>query len=98
MTSGWFDGAMTSAASSAQDKDKSILDHIHELVVEEKELRQAHAGRAMTDETRSRLTLLEGQLDQAWDLLRQRRAREEYDENPDETAERPVENVTKYLQ
>jgi hypothetical protein len=84
---------MTDAAA----RDRSILHHIDELVAEEKALRSAHAG-AMTDADRARLKELEGQLDQAWDLLRQRRAREEFDENPDESAERPVENVTKYLQ
>jgi translation elongation factor EF-Ts len=78
--------------------DKSVLDHIHDLVAEEKALRSAHAGVGMTDDDRARLKELQGQLDQAWDLLRQRRAREEYDEDPDESAERPVENVTKYLQ
>lgn len=78
--------------------DKSVLDHIHDLVAEEKALRSAHAGQALTDDDRARLQDLQGQLDQAWDLLRQRRAHEEYHENPDESAERPVENVTRYLQ
>ncbi len=86
------------AMSDAAAGDKSVLAHIDELVTEEKALRSAHAGTGMTETDRARLKELQGQLDQAWDLLRQRRAREEYDENPDESAERPVENVTKYLQ
>ena len=84
---------MTDAAAG----DKSVLAHIDELVAEEKALRASHPG-GLTDDDRARLKALEGQLDQAWDLLRQRRAHEEYHENPDESAERPVDNVTKYLQ
>ena len=52
--------------------DSDILQHIHALVAEEKELRAAHAGNGLRQEQRSRLASLEEQLDQAWDLLRQR--------------------------
>jgi hypothetical protein len=76
--------------------DKSLLDHIHELVEEEKQLRAAHRG--LSGEGRQRLDTLERQLDQYWDLLRQRRAREEFGENPDEAKERPVNEVEGYLQ
>ena len=76
--------------------DKTILDHIHQLVEEEKQLRAKNHGLAGDD--RARLQQLEQQLDQAWDLLRQRRAREEYDENPDDVQERSVNEVEGYLQ
>jgi hypothetical protein len=76
--------------------DKTILDHIHDLVAEEKQLRADHAGGLGTD--RQRLESLERQLDQAWDLLRQRRAREETGEDPDVAAERPIDEVESYLQ
>ena len=76
--------------------DKTILDHIHQLVAEEKDLRASHPG--LSSEDRLRLQHLEEQLDQAWDLLRQRRAREEYDENPDDVQERTVNEVEGYLQ
>jgi hypothetical protein len=76
--------------------DKSLLDHIHELVEEEKRLRAGHRG--LSSEDRQRLETLERQLDQYWDLLRQRRAREEFGENPDEAQERPVNEVESYLQ
>jgi Protein of unknown function (DUF2630) len=78
--------------------DKSILERIHELVAEEKRLRDSHAGRGLAGADRQRLELLERQLDQAWDLLRQRRAREEMGENPDEAKERPIDEVESYLQ
>ena len=76
--------------------DKSLLDHIHELVDEEKRLRAGHRG--LNGEDRQRLDAVERELDQLWDLLRQRRAREEFGENPDEAKERPVSEVEGYLQ
>ncbi len=76
--------------------EKSMLSHIHELVDEEKRLRAAHRG--LSGEDRRRLETVERELDQCWDLLRQRRAREEFGENPDEARERPVNEVEGYLQ
>ena len=78
--------------------DKSILEHISELVAEEKKLRDSHRGQGLGGDDRNRLESLERQLDQAWDLLRQRRAREELGENPDEAKERPIDEVESYLQ
>jgi hypothetical protein len=76
--------------------DKSLLEHIHELVEEEKQLRASHRGLSGTD--RQRLESVERELDQLWDLLRQRRAREQIGENPDEAKERSVDEVESYLQ
>ena len=76
--------------------DKTILDHIHDLVEEEKQLRAAHHG--LTSDDRVRLQHLEEELDQAWDLLRQRRAREDTGEDPDSAHERSVNEVEGYLQ
>jgi hypothetical protein len=76
--------------------DKSLLSHINELVEEEKRLRTAHRGLSGGD--RRRLQTVEQQLDQCWDLLRQRRAREEFGEDPDAAKERPVNEVEGYLQ
>jgi Protein of unknown function (DUF2630) len=78
--------------------DKTILDHIDELVAEEKRLRAAHAGRGLTGDDHLRLQTLERQLDQAWDLLRQRRAREEFGDDPDAAQERSAGDVEGYLQ
>jgi hypothetical protein len=76
--------------------DTSILAHIHELVEEEKQLRAGHSG--LDNSARQRLQALEEQLDQAWDLLRQRRAREGTGEDPDAVHERSVNEVEGYLQ
>jgi hypothetical protein len=75
-----------------------MLSHIHDLVDEEKALRVAHRGRGLTGEDRQRLDTIERELDQCWDLLRQRRAREEFGENPDSAHERSVNDVEGYLQ
>jgi len=76
--------------------DKALLANIHELVDEEKRLRAAHRG--LSGEDRQRLDSIERQLDQCWDLLRQRRAREEFGENPDSAKARSVDEVESYLQ
>lgn len=78
--------------------DKTILDHINELVAEEKQLRDSHSGKGLATDDRQRLESLERQLDQAWDLLRQRRAREELGEDPNDAKERPIDEVESYLQ
>ncbi len=76
--------------------DKNILAHIDELIAEEKKLRADHHG--LTGADRERLQQLEVQLDQTWDLLRQRRALEENGADPDAAKERPSGEVEGYLQ
>ena len=76
--------------------DKSLLGRISELVDEEKQLRAAHRG--LSGDDRQRLDLVERELDQCWDLLRQRRAREEFGEDPDTAKARSVDEVESYLQ
>jgi hypothetical protein len=75
--------------------EKDIMSRIHELVEEEHRLRE---GTEHTEEQRARIQELEAHLDQAWDLLRQRRAKRQYDENPDEAEPRPESTVESYLQ
>ncbi|MFI8517564.1 DUF2630 family protein [Streptomyces sp. NPDC085481] len=75
------------------DNDE-ILENIGALVEEERALRQRTGG--LLDEERGRLADLEVQLDQCWDLLRQRRAKAEYGEDPDTAAVRPAAEVEGY--
>ena len=75
--------------------ETDILSRIHALVDEEHALRD---NAEHTDETRARMTKLETDLDQLWDLLRQRRAKRQYDEDPDEAQPRPEPQVESYLQ
>jgi hypothetical protein len=78
--------------------DKSIFHRIDELVAEEHELRSKHAaGTVADDEERSRLSALEVELDQCWDLLRQRRAKREFGEDPDAAQPRSADTVEGYL-
>jgi len=77
-------------------EDSSILERIDQLVAEEHGLRQRYAELGTDDH--QRLKEIEGHLDQCWDLLRQRRAREEYGENPDDAQPRSVSEVDSYLQ
>jgi hypothetical protein len=79
--------------------DKEIMAHIGELIETEHTLRQQLASGELTaQEERERLRSAEEALDQCWDLLRQRRARREFGENPDDVASRPVSEVEGYLQ
>ena len=75
--------------------EKDILSRISDLVDEEHKLRESGEH---TEEQRSRITGLEAQLDQCWDLLRQRRAKRQYGEDPDEAQPRPEPQVESYLQ
>jgi hypothetical protein len=89
---------MTDQPAGVPSGDRTVLDHIDELVAEEKALRAQHAGQRLGTEDRARLAHLEVQLDQAWDLLRQRRAREEQHAALSDVHERPEGEVEGYLQ
>ena len=78
--------------------DATINLRINELAREEHELfeRQSHGTASDTD--RGRLRHLQIVLDQCWDLLRQRRARREFNEDAGDSAARPASEVEGYLQ
>ena len=79
--------------------DKEILTRISGLIETERELRtQLATGELGTEQERERLRSAEEALDQCWDLLRQRRARREFGENPDQAIVRPAAEVEGYQQ
>ncbi|HET7014586.1 MAG TPA: DUF2630 family protein [Streptosporangiaceae bacterium] len=79
--------------------DKEILGRIDELIKTEHELRsRLAAGELTTDEEHAELKDAEEALDQCWDLLRQRRARREFGEDPGDAKARPVSEVEHYWQ
>ncbi|HEY1644040.1 MAG TPA: DUF2630 family protein [Streptosporangiaceae bacterium] len=79
--------------------DKQILGHIDELMATEHRLREKlAAGELSSEEEHAQLRSAEEALDQCWDLLRQRRARREYGEDPSAAVPRPVNEVEGYLQ
>jgi uncharacterized protein YjaG (DUF416 family) len=78
--------------------DREITARISELVDEEHRLERAHVGRALSEDEHAQMTALNTELDQCWDLLRQRRARREMGQNPDEAQSRPERVVEGYQQ
>ncbi len=79
--------------------DKEIMTRISGLIETEHELRgQLAEGKLSSEQERERLRSAEEALDQCWDLLRQRRARRQYGENPDEAVARPAPEVEGYQQ
>ena len=79
--------------------DKEILSRIDELIQNERELRAKLAdGRLSSTEEHARLQDTEVALDQCWDLLRQRRARREFGEDPGAADVRPISEVENYQQ
>jgi hypothetical protein len=78
--------------------DNSIFSRIDELVAEEHELRTKHAaGQIANEDEHARLRALEVELDQCWDLLRQRRAKREFGQDPDDAQARSADTVEGYL-
>ncbi len=75
--------------------DGSVLRHIEELVVEEHRLQ---AQEALSEDERARLKAVEIELDQSWDLLRQRRALRAVGQDPDKAQVRSPDVVEKYEQ
>ena len=73
--------------------DQAVLNNIEKLVKEEEEL---YRRGDLNEEDRQRLNDLQVQLDQCWDLLRQRRALREFDEDPDKAKPRPSKVVESY--
>ncbi len=78
--------------------DPDVQKHIEELVAEEHRLLDAAAQRPLSEAERQRLTDVNVRLDQYYDLLRQRRARQEFAQNPEEAHLRSGDTVEKYLQ
>jgi hypothetical protein len=78
--------------------DEAVLAHINELAGREHELRQAEAKRPLGDDEKVELEKAGLALDQCWDLLRQRRARAEFGQDPDAAEVRNRETVEKYRQ
>ena len=72
--------------------DEGVPGRIHKLVDEE------HALRSAAEPDARRLETIRVELDQCWDLLRQRRARREFGADPDQAQVRPPNVVENYEQ
>ncbi|WP_236793703.1 DUF2630 family protein [Amycolatopsis sp. GM8] len=78
--------------------DKDIIGRVDELIAEEHELRSKASAGGLDESDRTRIRSLEEQLDQCWDLLRQRRARREFGEDENSADARPISEVEHYQQ
>jgi hypothetical protein len=78
--------------------DNAILTEINRLVAEERRLEEEAIGRGPENPEHDQLKSIKTTLDQCWDLLRQRRARREFGEDPDQAEVRDASIVERYLQ
>jgi len=82
--------------------DTPVLGRIESLVHEEHALLDREQSDAESEDAlaadRRRLEQISVELDRCWDLLRQRRARRNAGQDPDEAEVRDADTVEKYLQ
>ncbi len=78
--------------------DQELLHRIQTLVDEEHKLLQLSEEGQLEGDQHARMQALEVNLDQCWDLLRQRRARRNAGLNPEEAQVRPEGVVEHYQQ
>jgi hypothetical protein len=76
--------------------DSKVTEHIEGLAREEHELFDRESRGTATDADRERLRRIQVALDQCWDLLRQRRARREFGQDPEEARLRDEKTVEGY--
>ena len=77
--------------------DQTVLNQIDKLAREEHDLFQLELAGQATAAHQDRLKELQVMLDQCWDLLRQRRAKEEYGDDPDEASPRDEKTIKNYI-
>ena len=81
-----------------QQAEEQILARVKQLIEDEHMLRQQLSkGDLTTSEEHEALRALVRELDQCWDLLRQRRAKRDYRENAADPRLRPAAEVEGYL-
>ena len=88
----------TARAYGSGMDDGRIHARIEELVAEEHGLWNAQSEGTASEADRRRLEEVKVSLDRCWDLLRQRRALEEFGMDPDAARARPEETVESYEQ
>ena len=76
-------------------KDNEILGHIKNLTESEEKL---WLKENLSDEEVKKLHQMKLELDQCWDLLRQRRALRDAGENPNQATVRDIDTIENYEQ
>lgn len=79
-------------------ENQDIQQRIQGLVEQERRLRESSGSEEEMEAEQAELRRVEEQLDQCWDLLRQRRAKQHAGEDPDDASARPVDQVEGYRQ
>lgn len=74
-------------------EDNQILNHIKNLTEHEEKL---WGKENLSDEEVDKLHKIKLELDQCWDLLRQRRALRDVGENPDKAEARDIDTIENY--
>jgi Protein of unknown function (DUF2630) len=94
----WEYADNTSLGAKLMD-DRQILDEIKRIVDREHQLRaEVDQGQIDQEIERRELSRLDVALDQCWDLLRQRRARRDANQDESNATVRPASQVESYLQ
>jgi len=88
------EGTTMDNPANERQAEHQVLAHIQDLVAEEHRLLEK---RAAGDADHDRLTRVQVELDQCWDLLRQRRALRETGSDPGRAEIRPPDIVEKYI-
>jgi len=76
-------------------EDSQVLNHIKNLTEKEEKL---WGKENITDEEVNKLHNIKLELDQCWDLLRQRRALRDAGENPNKAGARDIDTIENYKQ
>jgi uncharacterized protein YjaG (DUF416 family) len=76
-----------------QNEDNGVLSHITKLTEREEHL---YGKENLTDDDVKELNKVKSELDQYWDLLRQRRALRDAGENPNRAEMRPNDTIENY--
>jgi len=79
------------------DQDQAVIGQIEELAHEEHSLFEKESQGEASNSERARLKEIQVQLDQCYDLLRQRRARRNAGLDPDEAKVRDESTVEGYI-
>ena len=80
-------------------EDRQILDEIKRIVDREHQLRnEVEQGQIDPEIERRELGRLDGALDRCWNLLRQRQARRDANQDESDAILRPTSQVQNYLQ
>jgi len=77
-----------------QEIDQPVRKHIEQLVREEHQL---YGQKSLSDPDQRRLKAVQVELDQCWDLLRQRRALREFGGDASQAHVRDADVVKKYI-